>query len=418
MNVRCQMKRILLIAFLLTSATKAQWTVHQAPANILSGIYFADSLNGWVAGNDGLFHTTSSGDDWELQRPGQTGDIAGLSSQECWVTGVGDRLLHTTNGGTSWTSVFLGSALDSISSLGRICFVSPLHGWVVARRNQQLWVLKTADAGASWYAHPVGRPYAQPGFCTFVDTLTGWVMANGDEVFQTIDGGVTWSFMSFAWLVAYDIQFVTRSIGWVSAAAGTEPVVVAKTTDAGQTWSLQHGWAACWPYLSFADTANGWVLTDCFSWVEIVHTSDGGATWASQFTYSPPFSNRRRIYFSDPFHGWAIGEDGVMFRTTNGGVTSLSSDPKEIVADFELYQNYPNPFNPETHIRFQLPKDDHVRLVVYDLLGQEVATLVSEFRKAGRHDVTFATNNLSSGVYFYRLQAGIFHDTKKLLVLR
>lgn len=85
---------------------------------------------------------------------------------------------------------------------------------------------------------------------------------------------------------------------------------------------------------------------------------------------------------------------------------------------YALAQNYPNPFNPETHIHFELPQDGPVRLVVYDLLGREVATLVNEFKKAGRYDAVFAAGNLASGVYFYRLQANTFDDVKKLLLVR
>jgi len=405
------------MSLLSTSGTHAQWTVQPAPSNALTAIYFADSLNGWVGGGEGIFRTTDGGDTWSVQWERTVGHMAGTGPQECWATGRRDTLFHTTNGGGIWTTVTLGSVLDSVNGLGRICFVDSLHGWVVARRNQHLWVLTTADAGASWSALPIGRPYAEPGFCTFVDTLTGWVVANADEVFRTTDGGATWSFRSYTWLFAYDIQFVTQSIGWVSAHVGVEPVVVAKTTDAGQTWTPRLGWAACKPYLTFADTLHGWVLVDCGS-VEILHTSDGGTTWTSQFTSPAWFSDRYRISFVDPFHGWVIGDGGLMFRTRNGGVTSVTSDPVEIPANFELHQNYPNPFNPETHIPFELAKNDHVRLVVYDLLGREVATLVSEFKIAGRYDVTFAPRNLASGVYLYSLQAGSFRDAKKLLLIR
>jgi M6 family metalloprotease-like protein len=86
--------------------------------------------------------------------------------------------------------------------------------------------------------------------------------------------------------------------------------------------------------------------------------------------------------------------------------------------EYRLAQNYPNPFNPETRIHFELPHDGHVRLVVYDVLGREVATLVDEVTKAGRYDVAFNATNLASGVYFYQLQAGGFNDVKKLVVLR
>jgi hypothetical protein len=85
---------------------------------------------------------------------------------------------------------------------------------------------------------------------------------------------------------------------------------------------------------------------------------------------------------------------------------------------FALYQNFPNPFNPSTTIKFELPKSSHVSLAVYDILGREQSVLVNERRNAGVYEVKFDGSNLASGVYFYRLEAGDFVQTKKLLILR
>ena len=85
---------------------------------------------------------------------------------------------------------------------------------------------------------------------------------------------------------------------------------------------------------------------------------------------------------------------------------------------FLLAQNYPNPFNPSTTIKYELPKASHVSLTVYDVLGRQVSVLVNEKRDAGSYEVKFNGSNLASGVYFYRLQAGSYVDTKKLLLLR
>ncbi len=85
---------------------------------------------------------------------------------------------------------------------------------------------------------------------------------------------------------------------------------------------------------------------------------------------------------------------------------------------YELLPNYPNPFNPTTVITYRLPVVSEVKLVVYDLLGREEAVLVNERQNAGSHEVKFDAAGLSSGVYFYRLQAGSFAETRKLLLLR
>jgi hypothetical protein len=85
---------------------------------------------------------------------------------------------------------------------------------------------------------------------------------------------------------------------------------------------------------------------------------------------------------------------------------------------YQLQQNYPNPFNPSTTIKYQLPKSSAVRLSVFDMLGREVAVLVNERREAGVYEVRFEGSALSSGVYFYRLQAGDFIQSKKLMILK
>jgi hypothetical protein len=85
---------------------------------------------------------------------------------------------------------------------------------------------------------------------------------------------------------------------------------------------------------------------------------------------------------------------------------------------FALLQNYPNPFNPSTTIQYALPSRAHVTLTVFNTLGQQVAELVNGEREAGYHEVTFDGRNLTSGVYLYRMQAGSYVGTKKLLVVR
>ncbi|MFN3394076.1 MAG: T9SS type A sorting domain-containing protein, partial [Candidatus Thermochlorobacter sp.] len=88
--------------------------------------------------------------------------------------------------------------------------------------------------------------------------------------------------------------------------------------------------------------------------------------------------------------------------------------------EYVLYQNYPNPFNPTTVIAYQLPVASEVSLKVFDALGREVATLVRARQDAGRYSVPFsaATSRLASGIYFYRLQAGTFSETKKMLLVK
>jgi hypothetical protein len=98
--------------------------------------------------------------------------------------------------------------------------------------------------------------------------------------------------------------------------------------------------------------------------------------------------------------------------------TGVGTIAEETPLSYHLDQNYPNPFNPSTTIRYDLPRSSMVRLSVYDILGREVSVLVNERRDAGVHEVKFDGLNYASGVYFYRLQAGDFVQTRKLLILR
>jgi uncharacterized delta-60 repeat protein len=100
------------------------------------------------------------------------------------------------------------------------------------------------------------------------------------------------------------------------------------------------------------------------------------------------------------------------------GPNAVEQTDETIPKDFALYQNYPNPFNPSTTIHFELPKETHVTLKVYNMLGQEMMTLVNENKDVGRYEVKFNASTLSSGVYYYRLVAGQFMETKKLILIR
>ena len=101
----------------------------------------------------------------------------------------------------------------------------------------------------------------------------------------------------------------------------------------------------------------------------------------------------------------------------------IISNNETIPSNFILYQNYPNPFNPQTTIKYDIPKapftsETHVTLVIYDILGKEVKTLVNEYKKTGSYLVEFDGSNLASGLYYYKISPSNYVETKKLVLIK
>ena len=126
------------------------------------------------------------------------------------------------------------------------------------------------------------------------------------------------------------------------------------------------------------------------------------------------YSVENEIKFTSPARSvqMIIIEGGSNFLSVNDKANS------EKIYSYNLYQNYPNPFNPSTLISYQLPASAFVVLKVFDVLGREIETLVNEHQNAGKHSVQFNAAKLPSGVYFYKLEAGNYNNTKKLLLIK
>jgi len=109
---------------------------------------------------------------------------------------------------------------------------------------------------------------------------------------------------------------------------------------------------------------------------------------------------------------------GGVWRRPLSEMTSVERSSTDVPTDFGLEQNYPNPFNPATNIMYTVPGREYVNLTVYNILGEEIAILVDEEKTPGKYTVTFDGSKLSSGVYFYRLHAGKFNETREMVLVK
>jgi hypothetical protein len=178
---------------------------------------------------------------------------------------------------------------------------------------------------------------------------------------------------------------------------------------------------------------NDWNALDAQDQAIVDYSTNGGTTWTNLITFGgtdvrnthevKPMPNatgmanvKIRFKSIQPGWDWWWAIDNV---TVKGSPTvGITQNGSNIPTVYALSQNYPNPFNPTTNIKFDLPKQGFVSLKVYDVIGKEVATLVNEVKSAGSYNVDFNGTNLSSGVYFYRLESGSFIDVKRMILIK
>jgi hypothetical protein len=149
----------------------------------------------------------------------------------------------------------------------------------------------------------------------------------------------------------------------------------------------------------------------------IYSSGDGGQTWSLYNNTLPSLTitDLAKDPFSDTLY---VGTSNAGVYRVYESVVGVEDIPSFLQTRFRLYQNHPNPFNPSTTITYDLPARSHVTLKVFNVLGEEIATLVNGNVEAGWHQVQWNADRLSSGVYFYRLQAGKFVENRKMILLR
>lgn len=128
-------------------------------------------------------------------------------------------------------------------------------------------------------------------------------------------------------------------------------------------------------------------------------------------------SSGNSIGFYESTQSWRTTSDYPIKLVIERTTTDIDED-KNLISTYSLLQNYPNPFNPNTTISYSIANSEFVELKVYDLLGNQVSSLVNEYKSAGNYSTNFSASGLSSGIYFYRIRSGNFVQSKKLILLK
>jgi len=419
-------------------AGRGFWERQNSPtSDRLSGVHAVNSKIAWAVGykygeqHSVVLRTTDGGDNWVLVKSdrvlGRT-CIFAIDSLHAWTTGWFEgkvNIYGTVDGGQTWTQQNYPEPL--CSGFTGLWFFDAANGYAFGypgRTSKNFVVLQTTNGGATW-THLANEPAGVGGtsyinaFCC-TDRQHMWFGAPPSLVWRTTDGGSTWSSVTAGTAEVTALAMRDDSVGLMCSGVGIEgePTFLYRTTDGGGTWQPLQGVKPDRGYTAVAFTAG-----TADAWVAGIHTvacsRDYGVSWALQ-PIEPISSHLCAISFCDAANGWMVTDQGEILRYRERSGTNavrLERDEK-LPVQVLLQQNYPNPFNPSTTIKYELPRASIVSLRVFDMLGREVSVLLNERKDAGVHEVKFDAVGLASGVYFYRMQAGDFVQTSKLLLVR
>lgn len=334
---------------------------------------------------------------------------------------------------------------EVLLGLGRLC---KNDKYIFAATGASIY--SSEDTGRTW--KPIG-PFPEGRFLGMNNVFAkdSIVLATmfGGGFFRSTDNGATWplyigGFRCFDYIIHDNTLFV---------AAQFEGVLYSQ--DWGLTWNMCEGW----PFMKFAaySTRNDKYFFVCTG-DELYRSSDFGISWKlldisiekEDFQFGDVLAADSLIFLSILDHKVYVSKNnGDTWSEMNEGFDTIGmgdyfslsgnclimsknnaiwrfdlsqiTDVKQTqfsIHNFKLFQNYPNPFNPITIIKFSLPVSEKVELKVYDVLGNEVASLLNEEKPAGTYEVKFDGSSLSSGVYFYSISAGNFRQAKKMILAK
>jgi photosystem II stability/assembly factor-like uncharacterized protein len=342
-------------------------------------ISFPNQNTGYVVGGSYINKTTNFGDNWELQNNPSNLLLYSINFPNVYTgfaCGDAGSIIKTTNGGNSW---FLLNTPYGYFNLRGIYFTDSMNGNVVGDRGfrDTNIFMKTTNGGSNWAyqllpAFSYGGGIGDLTSLFFMDVVRGLIGGTG-RIKLTATGGSEW--------------------------------VTVFTPTMNQINSL---------YFPSASTGYG----ACYGG-QIIKTTNGGNNWFLQTTGTG--SNLSSIFFINNLTGYAAGDNNTVLKTTDGGgpPIGIKTISGNIPKNYKLYQNHPNPFNPTTNFRFQVASYRLIKLVIYDALGKIVAEPVNTELQPGAYEVEWsAPLSFSSGVYFYRLHAGDYMETKRMVLLK
>jgi photosystem II stability/assembly factor-like uncharacterized protein len=456
------------------------WNPQDAPpTNAYFSLYFTDAMNGWAVGYNGkIVHTTDGGQTWVDQTAPVTTDyykVYFVDSQTGWIAG-GDEggfpsyinhrvILHTSNGGATWIDQY-SEAYES--KLRSIHFVDQNRGFATGESGA---IMRTTDGGNNWSEPAVISSYHFYDVF-FTDSTTGYIIGeylgvpHYAAIFKTDNGGFDWTETQLGIDESLaGICFTDANHGWVVGGGSGNGGLVYYTSDMGGTWTMQNIPAVDFLYrVFFVDENSGWasghigtiiatenqVPVELTSFTVTVANGNAVLNWQTatetnnegfeiKRSQKSNFKNQKeweKVGFIEG-HGTTTSENSYTYTDKNleqgsysyklvqvdfdGTRNESEAVDVEITAqpnDYKLMQNYPNPFNPTTTINYSIPEKGNVTLEIYNSLGEKVSTLVDGFKQAGSHQVTFDGADLSSGTYFYRIRAGSFVETRKMLLIK
>ncbi len=429
------------LVILTAAGANAQeyWQSQPSPTNVwLYRCSFADTLNGWVCGDSGtIVHTSNGGLNWTLQPTGLdyfVEDICFVNKRIGWAIAndfvfYKTYILKTSNGGINWNS---SPYPDSTIILSTVYFLDSLNGYMGGFNGT---ILKTTNAGADWSLMPVDSSlyshFHIKNFRFFNDRIgaaCGGIMDFGGIIWFTTNYGYNWKTVAVGPEPVYDVLYTDSNRAFSTGGDFEYGASFVKTFDNWNSWNYNAlGFFGVGQAIAMRTTSEIWVpLAFSMQWAV---STDAGSSWVMVMNH-----DSNAVYdavFVNPRNGWAAGSYGKIYKF-NKNLIGLINQRKKVPVSFELYQNYPNPFNPTTKIKFSIinpaqtdinfpPSAEsvsEVKLIIYDILGREIAVLVNEQLKPGTYEALWNGENYPSGIYFYSLISNGYSEAKKMILIK